>query len=534
MVFGRYRSLRANVLLVGLLAGACLASGCGAADGSSSTLQGTDPPDGGTSDSQTSPDVPKGDQPVKSDAGTSSACSLGEAVCSSSGVLLLCDSAGAWLAAGCPAGCESTPTGGHCRFGAPTVVYEATVSYEARKANDLLTDWGPIFQRPARGLLAKSFQAGALVDVQMVDSQGRVRMRVPQPLADGDAITLWAVEPTSDGSRASIAVAEPSAPDGFAYSNQQVPSSQGLWHWDFDPSLSASPASLLITEQGGSGAVQVFDNVRRVHDAAVAIFGKPGPSLVVWLRLNTYWSCGSCYWNQPTTSEFSGQRWDAQLFVPASAADLEYWSDSMILHETGHWLVNGFGKDPAEGGPHYVGCPTFPGQAWAEAWPTWMSATLRNDPVYVVKLNGNMFWTDLETRQFSAGVPWPRPSATASEGVLQPVEENEVAAMLWALSKHTSNGDASNPLMDNKAMVRALASSRMTQAPFGRGYTRHTWETGAGCSVVAVQDTQQSVPCFADFLDALLCTEQLDPARVDAVTEPFDHFPYPAQATICQ
>jgi hypothetical protein len=102
------------------------------------------------------------------------------------------------------------------------------------------------------------------------------------------------------------------------------------------------------------------------------------------------------------------------------------------------------------------------------------------------------------------------------------MDENEVAAMLWALL----------PGSDPGRLLSALAAPAMRQAPFGRGYTRHSWTVTENCSRENVEDLEISAPTFADYLDALRCQGAVAEA-IDEVTEPDRHYPYPSAEVAC-
>ncbi len=210
--------------------------------------------------------------------------------------------------------------------------------------------------------------------------------------------------------------------------------------------------------------------------------------------------------------------------VPASAIDESYWADSVTLHEAGHWVMAAFGASPGEGGPHFLGIPYFPGQGWSEGWATWVSSDWRSESRFIDKQDGTMFWVDIAARVHSWGGGWPRP--VPEDGLLGRIYELEVASMLWRLG-------IDEEITPNQLYL-ALGSERARRAL--RGYTRHSWtldeESGEPVGVI---DTGEPAVMLADFLDALVCnaTPEDIAARVDAVTEPDTHYPYPSDAPIC-
>jgi hypothetical protein len=203
-----------------------------------------------------------------------------------------------------------------------------------------------------------------------------------------------------------------------------------------------------------------------------------------------------------------------QIWLGGSSSDQGWWSDAVTAHELGHWAMDLFGQTPYEGGGHCGGMTTLPGQAWSEGWATWFSSDARsNDPRYYDMQDGRFFWLSLDTR---TPEPWPRPDPYGDP--LQNLYENDVAAMMFALS--ATYGLGHGPFDD------ALASSRMTEPPYPRGYMRHEWAFDiTTCTRSGVREAvpAMSVPCFPDFLDALVDVG-VSPGTVDEATEPY---PYP-------
>jgi hypothetical protein len=179
-----------------------------------------------------------------------------------------------------------------------------------------------------------------------------------------------------------------------------------------------------------------------------------------------------------------------------------------------------YGLSPNEGGQHCLGVPTAPGQAWSEGWATGFSSILRDSPVYWDKQQGSMFWFDLAQRKYDQ-LAWQRPNPNGS--LLQDIDENEVAAMLWSLSKDASVGAES--------ALAGLRTPSVTVPDFPRGYTRHVWDA-QDCKRVGYFDTGESSPTFADYLDGLVCGG-VPASAIDATTSPKQGYPYPSKAPLC-
>jgi hypothetical protein len=239
---------------------------------------------------------------------------------------------------------------------------------------------------------------------------------------------------------------------------------------------------------------------------------------VAWRRPKTNWDCGTCF--APWQIEVGSTQFESQLFMPASAQDQTYWSDAVIAHEAGHYVMWSYGISPNEGGQHCLGNTTAPGQAWSEGWATGFSAIFRGGSTYWDKQRGSMFWFDLGQRQYD-DYAWKRPSAQL--GLLQDIDENEVAAMLWSLAGDERIGK-SNTLL-------GLGRPSVAGRPFRRGYKRHTWDI-QNCKRVNTTVTNENTPMFADFLDGLVCNGASTDA-VDATTNPSTNYPYPSKAPLC-
>ncbi len=182
-------------------------------------------------------------------------------------------------------------------------------------------------------------------------------------------------------------------------------------------------------------------------------------------------------------------------------------------------LIDAEGHVVGEGGPHSLGVPTHPGQAWSEGWATFFSSDVRGNSRYFDKQGGLFFWLDLAARGYSGGAMWQRP--TPGGGLLQLMDENEVAAILWALA----------PSVGRSGMWAALADARATIGPFERGYFRRLW---GPAGPVPYYVTPQSTTCLADYLDAVLCADPGRRTAIDLVTEPTTRYPYPSGSPLCR
>jgi hypothetical protein len=421
----------------------------------------------------------------------------------------VCDATGKYVASPCP-GCKDSAVGPTCQTTNTTTI-SGVVDYEVRGPNDQWNDWGSTkYLSSAQGLLAISWRkVGATyeaLDSTLLDSEGAFSIQIASPPGPEDLVLFYAARPSPDGKSVSFAVAKPKVGNGEQDAMTFFTQGQGdsIWSWSASVSniLQSPGGKLTITEDIGSGAVYVFDYLRYAYEYTEYLAGKPGKSLVVWIRPNTSWSCGACYIGWPTQG-LEGTSFDAQILIPAVKQDQSYWSGAVNAHELGHWVMDSYGVSPGEGGPHTLDCPTYPGQAWSEGWATAFSSLARGNSIYYDKQQGSFFWLDIDPAGGSSGTMWPKPKL--SDGLYQQMSENEVAGLLWNLA--TKPSGKSEFLGTSKHLMDALRSDRMTTPPFLRGYQQHSWDISPGsCTKKNVQTYNYTVPMLADYLDALACS----------------------------
>ncbi|MFP2930006.1 hypothetical protein ACLESO_33390 [Pyxidicoccus sp. 3LG] len=441
------------------------------------------------------------------------ACVDGVSRCSDAGALETCTD-GRWLARECSSGCVEAGRRGWC--GAPGATLSGTVRYARRRPDATFRDWTPEAELvPASGFLIASYRGEVLMDLSVTDLDGSFTVRVAERVREEDRVVVYAAG-RGNSLTVSYAVADP-ALSGVQSVSAAPGASARIWSWSRSTRALVERPVFTIQESDGSGAAAVFEALRTAWHRSRERYGRSGLPVVAWLGFGTTWSCGACF--APWSVTAAGRKWEAQVWLPGNG-DAAWWSEAMVLHELGHWVMASHGTSPEEGGPHFIGMPTFPGQAWSEGWATWFSADSRGSPRYYDRQDGTMFWVDLEAREPAWG-RWTRPKP--EDGLLQRIEENEVAAILYRLGRGTPS---------RQPLYEALRSPAMNAAPWARGYQRHRWRMEDG-EMVEVRRTEDSAPCLADFLDALMC--QGFPNQVmDAATEPAIAYPYPSHAPLCR
>jgi hypothetical protein len=450
------------------------------------------------------------------------ACREGEIRCADATTAEVC-STGAWVGAACPRACVSTALGDGCAADVATTPRVVRVAYETRGPNSSLTDWDATYvDAPAQGFLVVSFRGTEVIDAQRTsdgsDLGGYATVQVPIAPAPDDQVAVFAAGVGADGSLAYV-IADPGlTPSDTPYNVDVVPPAPRVWGWGWLTSAVFEGALLRIDAPSGAGAARLFDWTRYVYSSGVEFYAPSiNPSVVLWLSLGADWSCGACMWNVPTRS--MGLNFRQQGFISADG-DESYWSDAVTVHELGHYFMSAYGQAPLEGGTHFLGTPTHPGQAWSEGWATFFSSDLRDSPYYFDKQRGGFFWFALDARRYSGATAWTRPVPSA--GLFQRIDENEVASMLWGLSRD----------FGRSPMWTALAAPRVRLGPFERGYHVRTWPDPSRPELYS--DTPYPAPMVADYFDALGCAGLATPAQIDRVTEPGSHYPYPSASPLCR
>ncbi len=439
-------------------------------------------------------------------------CRTGSARCASPTTLERCVEGRPTVEA-CDGACVEGTLGASCVPRAASRTLAGTLRYHRRlPAADLLS-WGDVVERPARGFAVHLRRGDAVMARAVTDDEGRFSMLVPAVTAPEDQ--LEAVAAAGETGHLTLAVADPALGPG-AFSPERPPAAPTLWSWRW-PAPPEGGATLSISLDD-SPAAAVFDDLRAGLAAVRAHFAAPPRyDLVAWLGRGTEWTCGACFDDLGPEAAL-GQRFDAQLWISATE-DAMYWSPAVALHEFGHYVMSAWGTPVWEGGAHYLGIATMPGQAWAEGWASWVGADLRDDPRLYSVSHGTFYWWDIGTRTYYRDYLWRRPDPSGS--LLQRVDENEVSAILWALARPSAGAPGSREL------YRSIAAPRMTASPFGRCYTRHVWYDtyyDYACT------TERSTPHLADFLDAVRCGG----AGGDVVRAAAGTYPYPSATPICE
>jgi len=457
------------------------------------------------------------------DAGTArcvldaSACIPGQTQCKGTSTLRTCGAQGTWVNEACEGECRTSALGGFCAAASTTEAFTGTLEYEMVLPNEDVSDWSSETQfEPAGDVLVLSGDGSEWIDAALVASDGTFSVQVPTTKNGDEQLVFALLHPDTTGSAAQFGVFQPTVKNGEVAVDPSV--AGNVWTWTYSLDGATSGDTIQVGVDDGSGAMHFYRRIAQAFAFTTEFYGATPRTLVAWFRFNTAWDCGACFVEAPT--EVASLPFDSQLFISAVAENQEYWSDAVLAHEIGHYTMYSFGTSVDEGGQHCLGMPTAPGMAWSEGWATGFSSIIRGTSIYYDKQQGSMFWLDLSSR--TALWPWQRPKPAG--GLLQDIDENEVAAMLWSLAADSRVGP--------EAVLAGLQSPSVTVPEFKRGYTRQVWDRGENCQRVSILDTGESAPSFADYLDGLVCAGA-STAAVDAATSPKQAYPYPSRAPLC-
>jgi hypothetical protein len=455
------------------------------------------------------------------------ACREGETTCGGVNALRTC-TAGRIVTTPCATDCVESGLTAFCRPAFALRSITGHVLYAGRRPDVSRAAWGPTVN-----FYGQDFQvvSGYGRPVQYLDvartrtgnvDPGAFTLRVR---ATPDATDFIAVLPAAYDPRGyTYVLADPSfAPGPWPFDATadgttmvpRVPGNPRLWMWLWPLATLPASGDLIIDEDSGSGAAFVYDLIGiTARTLAPRVMG-PTRTLVVWLGPEVETPCGSvaCFSDYVTRSFF--QDFDEQMWIPGTAANRSYYSASTVVHELGHQAMASHGVSPREGGPHYLGDVATAGLAWSEGFAHWFSSDVRDDATHfdrhLVRMAGTpsvvTFTKDLAARRWSYGAMTGMPArATPAAGLLQPLDEDDIAATLWTISRGPAGA---------APFYAALGAPRMTTAALLYGYT----SLGSG----------DEVPVFPDFLDALGCAGVASTA-LRAATQPERYFPYPSPA----
>lgn len=318
-------------------------------------------------------------------------------------------------------------TGYQCVANTNTIAISGEVSYDDKPPLNN-GNLGPIQKLPARGItvaLIDDASKQTLATVLTSDA-GVYVIRI----APTNAMVHVTAIAQSKTLRRPVTVALPNnTVHGFA-----TPNFAG--NADIQADLNVSEAS------GAAQAFNIFDQSVHTMDAIVSDLGNatPTPLRAVWSRGNTN---GTFYTGNT-------------IFMLGETADDDGYDDTVILHETGHYVEDNEGRSDSPGGAH-DGNLADPRLAWSEGFATYWACAVQNQPIYSDSNSGGGFFDNIDTDVSRA---------SASGGMTQQVTESMVSQILWDLGDTTSkNGADDDQRSDgNHAQVTKIQASYLASA----------------------------------------------------------------------
>lgn len=209
----------------------------------------------------------------------------------------------------------------------------------------------------------------------------------------------------------------------------------------------------LIQDGTGTGVAQafnIFDNGIDCFDYLASASGI-GRYPTAGERVRFWWNGTS----GPTGSYFTG----TYIAITSSGSDTDGWSDTVILHESGHWASYNFGNDDNTGGQHFIGDNVQdPRLSYGEGYATFFCGQVRefraprlnplgnpvdatvsiyadlSFPPALPSPGGLGFAYDFETGLFNTGSPI---------GQVGTANETNVTSVMWDLVDGTGTPDQS-------------------------------------------------------------------------------------------
>jgi hypothetical protein len=127
---------------------------------------------------------------------------------------------------------------------------------------------------------------------------------------------------------------------------------------------------LVTVASGEAGAFNIFDTLLEAMDRLPAAFGVTSPVPMVAL-----WQVG----NADGTYYLDGQH---EMRILGESGDDDSFDDTVILHETGHYIEDVIGRSDSPGGEH-DGSPVDPRLAWSEGFSTYFALAVRDTRLYI-------------------------------------------------------------------------------------------------------------------------------------------------------
>ena len=427
---------------------------------------------------------------------------------------------------GCGGTCGSCAAPSECRLetGTCSPVVSGRLLRERIAPNASLTALGSVAVVPAAAVPFSVSAGGAVLATGVTAADGTYTALLATAPVGPVTVTFAAVALDAAGAPV-LGVADASGVS-FPSAPYQPIVSPRVWAWTATGTAQQlALGDLTVTVAQGSGALQLFAWGRELRAFLTALYGVPTvPALGFLWSPSVTPMCLSCFfptgWGPLRVPVVGGGSVDFTRFIwfsgtGGSSGSPHHWTPSMVGHEYGHYVMDVFSRSPNEGGAHSWDGLLNPGLAWSEGFATfygqrWLSGDGEQPRFFAVQ-GGTQYWVDLDRIGTSPtsddsvfGIVFPLPRATG--GLSQTMNEAVIAAILWDLwDLGPLTGETEVAGLDD-AVFDLLASPRMLNASYERGYGKAD---------------------LVDFLDAVRCADALAPAALTGVLMgfPYDNSP---------
>jgi len=303
--------------------------------------------------------------------------------------------------AGCGGG-GSDPADATVPIGRMMVTGSVSFEDRAPRADGQLSTPVPA---PARHVaVALITLAGATIGESVTADDGTFTIQSTVDVHYGDSVHILAATTSADA----IRPVEVVRPDGNVHGFGGAGFPAGVY----------TNTDLLVSETSGeAGAFNVFDNLIAAVDRVGELGLTPEPLTAVWARGNQ----DGTYYDRDSNT----------MYLLGGPADDDGYDDTVILHESGHWLEDTIGRTDSPGGDH-DGSPTDPNLAWSEGFSTYWSVAVNGEPIYIDTATGGG-WS------YNADTSVTRAQGT---GMAQPLSEDTVTEILWDLGDAGTDDDS--------------------------------------------------------------------------------------------
>jgi hypothetical protein len=283
----------------------------------------------------------------------------------------------------------------------PTVTVSGTVSYESVPPNGSCTtlDFGATVTRPIRGATVQLIDSGTGAEIASMASGAdgsysfsnvprntSVQLRVRAELKDGGSAG-WDVDvrdnfiagasdldipaPPALTSRALYVLDGGSFDTGIIDATRNLTATTGWGGSSYTGPRSAAPFAILDAIYTGMQFVRSAD---------------PGASFPA---LDVFWSVNNTSASDNfdlTTGEVSSTSYfpgfSLMFILGDTAADVDEFDDTVVLHEWGHYFEDVFSRSDSPGGTHSFGESLDASMAFGEGWGTAFGQMALDDPIY--------------------------------------------------------------------------------------------------------------------------------------------------------